>query len=174
MALIAFLRGVNVGGHRTFRPTRVATALRAHDVVSVGTAGTFVVRAPGARPAFRAALGRALPFAATIALCEGRALLRLVAADPFRGEPPGPDLVRFVSVLPRAARRRPALPLAVPAAGDWCVRVLAARGQFVCGVYRRQMRAIGALGALDALFGQPATTRSWRTIEAVARLLEER
>jgi uncharacterized protein (DUF1697 family) len=174
MALIAFLRGVNVGGHRTFRPSLVARALRAYDVVNVGAAGTFVVRAPGSRAAFRAALGRALPFEATIALCEGRALLRLIAEDPFRAEPPRPDVVRFVSVLPRAVRRVPALPVTVPAAGDWCVRVLDARGQFVCGVYRRQMRAIGALGTLDALFGQPATTRSWGTIEAVARLLEER
>jgi hypothetical protein len=42
MALIVFLRGVNVGGHRTFRPTILARELSAYDVVNVGAAGTFV------------------------------------------------------------------------------------------------------------------------------------
>ena len=34
--------GVNVGGHRTFRPTILARELSAYDVVNVGAAGTFV------------------------------------------------------------------------------------------------------------------------------------
>ena len=42
-ALVVFLRGVNVGGHRTFRPSVVAKELRKFDVVNVGAAGTFVV-----------------------------------------------------------------------------------------------------------------------------------
>ena len=55
MALIVFLRGVNVGGHRTFRPSILARELSDYDVVNVGAAGTFVVRKPsGAK--FRSAL----------------------------------------------------------------------------------------------------------------------
>jgi hypothetical protein len=42
MALIVFLRGVNVGGHRTFRPSIVARELNDYDVLNVGAAGTFV------------------------------------------------------------------------------------------------------------------------------------
>ena len=44
MALVVFLRGVNVGGHRTFRPSVLARELGDYDVVNVGAAGTFVVR----------------------------------------------------------------------------------------------------------------------------------
>ncbi len=51
--LVVFLRGVNVGGHRTFRPSRLAQKLRDFDVVNVGAAGTFVVRQPGSREKFR-------------------------------------------------------------------------------------------------------------------------
>ncbi len=47
MALIVFLRGVNVGGHRTFRPSMLARELSDYDVVNVGAAGTFIVRKPG-------------------------------------------------------------------------------------------------------------------------------
>src|SRR5213595_2123968 len=62
MALVVFLRGVNVGGHRTFRPSILARELSDYDVVNVGAAGTFVVRRPGSRAKFRAALLRKLPF----------------------------------------------------------------------------------------------------------------
>ena len=75
MALVALLRGVNVGGHRTFRPSILARELSDYDVVNVGAAGTFVVRKPGPRSKFRTALLRKLPFAAQVVLCEGRDFL---------------------------------------------------------------------------------------------------
>src|SRR4029079_6176876 len=56
MALVAFIRGVNVGGHRRFRPSLLAKELRAYDVVNIGAAGTLVVRKPGSRAKFLAAL----------------------------------------------------------------------------------------------------------------------
>src|ERR1041384_3007413 len=99
MALVVFLRGVNVGGHNTFRPTALARELSAFDVVNVGAAGTFVVRKPGSRAKFKDALLSKLPFQTTIAICEGRDLLRLERENPFGTEPVGPDVVRFVSVL---------------------------------------------------------------------------
>ncbi|MGA7648370.1 MAG: DUF1697 domain-containing protein, partial [Terriglobales bacterium] len=87
MALVVFLRGVNVGGHRTFRPSILARELSGYDVVNVGAAGTFVVRKPirnpGSRAKFRAALLRKLPFEAEIVLCEGRDLMRLEMENPF-------------------------------------------------------------------------------------------
>jgi hypothetical protein len=71
MALVVFLRGVNVGGHRTFRPSILARELSGYDVLNVGAAGTFVVREPGSRAKFRSALLRKLPFEAEI-LLDGR------------------------------------------------------------------------------------------------------
>ena len=170
--LVVFLRGVNVGGHRTFRPSILAKELSGHDVVNVGAAGTFVVRNPGSRSAFRAALLRKLPFDAEVALCDGGDLVRLVTEDPFASEPSGADIVRFVSILSRASRTRPSLPLALPPDGDWLLRIIDVRDRFVLGLYRRQMKAIGLLGRIDGLFGVPATTRNWNTIQAVARILK--
>ena len=56
MALVVFLRGVNVGGHKRLRPSILAKELSHYDVVNVGAAGTFVVRKPGSRAKFRAEL----------------------------------------------------------------------------------------------------------------------
>src|SRR6266511_5488862 len=104
MALVVFLRGVNVGGHRTFRPSILARELSDYDVVNVGAAGTFVVRKPPSRAKFRAALLRKLPFEAEVVLCDGRDLIRLETENPFGTEPSRPDVVRFVSNI-RTSRR---------------------------------------------------------------------
>lgn len=173
MALVVFLRGVNVGGHRTFRPSVLAQKLRAHDVVNVGAAGTFVVRQPGPQATFRAALRRHLPFDAVVVVCEGRDLVRLVRQDPFAAEPARPDRVHFVSILSKAGRARTAVPITLPPRGKWFLRVIAARHRFVLGVYRRHMKTIGYLGQLDEVFGSPATTRSWSTIVAIVRILKD-
>src|SRR5258708_10092332 len=77
MALIVFFRGINVGGHRAFRPSVLAKELGIYDAVNVGAAGTLVVRKPGLRAKFLAELRRKLPFEATIAFCDGSDLIRL-------------------------------------------------------------------------------------------------
>jgi uncharacterized protein (DUF1697 family) len=174
MALIAFLRGVNVGGNRTFRPSILARELSDYDVVSVGAAGTFVVRKPGSPAKFRSVLLRKLPFVTDIVLCEGRDLLRLETENPFAAEPQRPEIVRFVSILAKSGGVVAPLPVAFPSDGAWLVRVLASRGQFVFGMYRRHMRTIGYLAQIDKLYGVPATTRNWNTIMAIVRILRER
>ncbi len=62
VALVVLLRGVNVGGHRTFRPAALARQLKHLDAVNIGAAGTFVIRRPVTRAQLRAELARRLPF----------------------------------------------------------------------------------------------------------------
>jgi uncharacterized protein (DUF1697 family) len=174
MALVVFLRGVNVGGHRRFRPSILANELRAYDVVNVGAAGTFVVRKPGSRARFRAALLRKLPFRAEIAFCEGRDLLRVETENPFGAEPPRSGVVRFVTILSKAGRIQPALPITLPPRGRWLVRVIGAQHRFLFGLYRRHMKTIGYLGRIDKLVDVPVTTRNWNTIVAILQVLKDR
>lgn len=172
MALIVFLRGVNIGGHRVFRPSILAQKLSRYDVVNVGAAGTLIVRKPGSRAKFRATLLRHLPFEAEVVFCDSRDLMRLETENPFGAEASRTDIVRFVSILSRAGGLRASLPVAFPPDGEWFVRVIAAEKQFVFGVYRRHMKTIGYLGKIDKLFGVPATTRNWNTILAITRILK--
>ena len=174
MALIVFLRGVNVGGHKTFRPSILARELSDYDVVNVGAAGTFVVRKPGLQAKFRAELLRRLPFETEVAICDGRDLIRLEVENPFGNEPSRPDVVRFVSVLLKAGRTMPSFPIILPPEGQWLLCVIAAEKRFVFGMYRRQMRTIGYLGQIDKLVGVPVTTRNWNTIVAIVRILKNR
>src|ERR1700746_1835304 len=77
MALIVFFRGINVGGHRTLRPTLLAKELAAYDVVNVGAAGMLVVAKLGTQAGFVAELRRKLPFDAVVASCDRSELVRL-------------------------------------------------------------------------------------------------
>ncbi|MGA9837295.1 MAG: DUF1697 domain-containing protein [Gemmatimonadaceae bacterium] len=171
MALVVLLRGVNVGGHRSFRPTTLAEQLKHLDAVSIGAAGTFVIRQPVTQAQLRAEVARRLPFDAEIMICQGREIIRLMSLNHFADQPLRPDVVRFVSVLSKRPRPAPRTPLSLPSSGRWLLKVLARDNRFVFGVYRRHMKAIGYLGTLDRLFGVPVTTRNWNTITAIARVL---
>lgn len=173
MALVVLLRGVNVGGHRSLRPTTLARQLTHLDAVNIGAAGTFVIRQPVTRARLRAELASRLPFDAQITICHGREIVRLVSDDQFADQPARPDIVRFVSVLSRSPRSAPSIPMTVPSSGPWLLKILARDNRFVFGVYRRHMKVIGYLGMLDRLFGVPVTTRNWNTMTAIARVLSE-
>lgn len=172
MALVVLLRGVNVGGHRTFRPTVLAKELAGLDIVNIGAAGSFVIRQSVTHARVRAELARRLPFDAEVIICGGRDILALMSGSHFAGQPVRPDIVRFVSILSRSPRSTSSLPVSLPASGGWLLKILAREHRFVFGVYRRQMKAIGYLGEIDRLFGVPTTTRNWNTITAIAKVLE--
>ena len=170
MALVVFLRGVNVGGHRKMRPTVLAQALRRLDVVTIGAAGTFVVRKAVARAELRAAIAGQMPFEVELAICSGGEVLRLVAGDPFAGHAAGRDVVPFVGVMARKPSSL-SLPSQLPTEGEWGLKILRREGPFVLGLYRRQMKALAHLGQLEKACGVPLTIRNWNTILAVERVL---
>ena len=172
MALVVLLRGLNVGGHRRFRPASLAQQLRHLDAVNIGAAGTFVIRKRVGRKLLHAEVERRLPFAADIVICEGAEIVRLLSRRFVTPTSTNAGVVRFVSVLPRAPRASPRLPVKFPGRGRWLVHVLAREGRFVVGMYRRDMKVIGYLGALDRLFGVPLTTRNWNTLTAIAEVLK--
>jgi len=172
VALVVLLRGVNVGGHRTFRPAVLAAELQHLRAVNIGAAGTFVIRAPVGRAELRAEIARRLPFDAEIVICAGRDVLRLLSQPVFPVMPSGREVVRFVSVLAASPRAMPVLPMKFPASGPWLLQILARERRFILGLYRRQMKAIGYLGTLDRIFGVPVTTRNWNTITAIGKVLD--
>jgi uncharacterized protein (DUF1697 family) len=171
VALVVLLRGVNVGGHRTFRPSTLAKELEHLDAVNIGAAGTFVIRKPISRAELRAEFERRLPFDAQIAICQGREIVNLMSHDFFSSHSARPGIVRFVSVLCQAPRSAPSPPMSLPSSSKWLVKVLARKNQFVVGLYRRHLKAIGHIGALDRVFGVPVTTRNWNTMTAIVKVL---
>jgi uncharacterized protein (DUF1697 family) len=121
----------------------------------------------------RAEVARKLPFAAEIVICQGRDIASLISKNPFEGHSVRPGVVRFVSVLSRRPRLTPPTPVRFPSSGPWLMKLLTRRNRFVIGMYRRHMKVIGFLGALDRIYGVSVTTRNWNTIAAIARVLRK-
>ena len=172
MALVVFLKGVNVGGHRTFRLSTLAKRLKRFGAINIGAAGTFIINKSVGQVLLRKAIRRLTPFDVAIIICNGREILELVSQDPFAGQRSSKrDIVQFVGV--QAKRQQPmcAPPFTIPTTGRWCVRVLALYKRFIIGKHRREMRAISHLGKLEKLVGGTITTRSWTTILTLADLL---
>jgi uncharacterized protein (DUF1697 family) len=170
MASVAFLRGVNVGGHRTFQPSALAKELAGLDAVNVGAAGTLVIRKKIGQGALRNEIQQRLPFEAQLMICTGRELLDLAWEDTA---PEEPAARRFVSVLARRPRELPPLPLEQPAGAEWQVKVVGVAGKFALSLWRRLgKRLLYPNGVVEKKLGVPATTRGWDTIAAVRAILE--
>lgn len=175
MSSVILLRGINVGGANRCRPAQIAKELAKFDVVNIGAVGTFVVRKEVSESTLRSAIAKKLPFKCEIMICPARDLVKLTSKDPFSGQPSGPDITRFVSTSARSFRLPLPfpVPLNLPSADNWLLRIIAIQGRFVLGLYRREMKAIGYLGKVEKLLGVPGTVRNWNTIEKVAKILRD-
>jgi uncharacterized protein (DUF1697 family) len=173
MALVVFLRGVNVGGHKTFRPSALAKELTDFDVVNVGAAGTYVVRKAVSQKVLRAELSRRLPFEAEFMICTARDLTGLEWPDSYPAKSSADEMERFISVLASRPRKLPALPLSRPDDDDtWQVRVVCLTGKFALSLLRRVgQRLIYPNEVVEKSLGVPATTRNWRTVCTICDIL---
>src|SRR5213592_2756617 len=173
MHWVVFLRAVNVGRANRCQPAAIAKQLAKFGVVNIGAVGTFVVREDVSESTLRAAFARKLPFKCEIMICPARDIIKLTSKNPFARQPSGENITRFVNVLSKRLPARPALPLSLPSDKGWLLKIIAIQYRFVLGLYRRQMKAISYLGKIEKLLGVAATTRSWNTIQKVAKILKQ-
>ncbi len=172
MAAVVFMRGVNVGGHQAFRPSVLAARLAELRVISIGAAGTFVVRADATAAEIRQGFEAELSVETRLMICRARDLSALVEADPFDGRELEKTARPFISVVERRPRTLPALPLRVPEGRDWQVEVASVRGNFVATLMRRlARRLLYPNEVVERHLGVAATTRGWPTILKVHRAL---
>jgi len=178
MAWVVFLRAINVGGGNLCKPAQLAKSLRPLDIVNIGAVGTFGVRNDVAestiRKKFAAQLAKSFRIKCEIMIVPARDLIKVASNDPFRGEQTGPEITRFMSVLHKRPRKVPLLPLCLPSPDDYLLKIVSIQRQFVIGFYRREMKAIGYLGKIEKILGEPGTVRSWNTIEKIMKILEEK
>lgn len=160
-----------MGGDQTFQPGKLAQALSDFAVVSVGAAGTFVVRKNVNQLKLRAEIWRRLPFKPELMICPARDVLALADSKPFCDAPTGKDVGRFLSVMQKAPRPLPRIPLEQPAGGPWKVRIIAVSGRFALSLRRPGRKNIYPNAAVEKLFGVSATTRNWNTIETICQIL---
>jgi uncharacterized protein (DUF1697 family) len=172
VASVVFLRGINVGGANLCKPAQIAKQLKKFDIVNIGAVGTFVVKENVAESTLRTAIAKKLPFKCEIMIVPAKTVVDLAKKNPFARQPSGPNIARFASVLHKRPKKFPPLPFCLPSSGEWLLKIVAIRGRFVLGIYRREMKAIGYLGKIEKIFGV-GTVRNWNTILKVLKTLHE-
>src|SRR5438552_5780560 len=123
MRRVVFLRAVNVGKANRCQPAQIAKELAKFGFVNIGAVGTFVVREDVSKSVLRNAIAKKLPFKCGIMICPARDIINLTSKDPFAGQPSGPHITRFVNILSKQLLSPPPLPLNLPSADDWLLKI---------------------------------------------------
>jgi hypothetical protein len=172
MAHVVFLRAANVGGKNVFRPTQLVAALSHLDVVNIGAAGTFVVRAKTTVTEIRREIFRALPFEPIMVVRPAKDIVALVKSDPFRGVKFTKDMRGWVAALEGAPKKRPTFPIIAPAQGAWSVRFESVSGPFALGLWQRQPGGFHfPANLVESAIGVSSTTRWYETFEKIAKVI---
>ncbi len=172
----AFLRGINVGGHRKIRMADLRSALEARgyaDVKTVLASGNIRLQAKNTDASqLRTALERLLKeefgYDVPVIVRSIADLQHLVQADPFKGVVKTPQTRLYVTFLPET-ETRPEL-LQDNLASESFSIVHATSGE-VCSVLTLSPKygTIEFMACLESLHGPHITTRTWKT---VTRLLD--
>lgn len=170
MAIVIFFRAVNVGGHQTFQPSRLAKALASYDVVSIGAAGTFVAKGRATELQLRKAIAKALTFTPEFMMVDGVEIQSLFKTKGLERADAG--IGKFLTVMSRPLTTKPRLPICAPDADDWQVRIVAVKG--VCALSLRRTggkRQLYPNEIIEKTFKVSATTRNWATLEKICDVL---
>ena len=173
-ATVAFLRGINVGGHKKISMAALKEAFESlgfKNVMTVLASGNVVFEAPGHDRALAdtiaARLEKAFGFPAKVVLRAVRELRAIIASDPFKGAPSGPDIKLYVTFLAEKKAGRPARLPPKPSEGFRLIRVTPGE---VFSVIRISTDAgtPDLMAFLESAFGREVTTRNWQTVLKLA------
>ena len=174
----AFLRGINVGGHRAMSMKPLARAFESLGFKEVRTllaSGNVLFSAPPASR--RVSLVRKIEekleetFGSEISviLRSVEELQTLVDLDPFQRIRVTPRTRLFVTFLPEKPRTRLKIPYLSP---DKSFRILRLTDGEVCSVLTlgpQWSRNLRQMDILEKEFGKKITTRSWSTVLRLLR-----
>jgi len=166
---VAFLRGVMPMNAKMPDLKRAFEAAGFQDVKTVLSSGNVVFSAPStatsalerkAEAAMTKHLGRS--FMTQVRSVD--ALRALLASDPYAAFRLKPGSKRVVTFL----RAKPKAKLALPVEREGA-RILAIRGTEAFSVYVRGPRTPVFMVLIEKTFGKDVTTRTWETVEKVAK-----
>lgn len=165
----AFLRGVTPMNARMPELRKAFEAAGFVDVRTVLSSGNVIFGTPAApesqlerraEAAIERHLGKAFP---TIVRTMD-ALRRMLASDPYAGLRARRGEKRVVTFLRRKPRAPPKLPIEVDGA-----RILRVHGREVFTAYVPSPRGAAFMVLIERTFGSDVTTRTWETVQKVAR-----
>lgn len=174
MGWTVFLRGVNVGGSKRYTPSQLPDELETLDATNIGAAGTYVIRGTDDPGVVQDLVQEALPFETEILIQPGDQILDLLEEDPLDLERLPDGTKAYLTVLSQAPAQGAEMPLDRPEGEGWQLRLVEIRGDVILSLRRPEKPGRWYPNSVvEDVFGTPATTRGWSTVERIGRVLRE-
>jgi uncharacterized protein (DUF1697 family) len=178
ISYVAFLRGINVGGNTLIKMTDLKTAFESiglKNVVSVLTSGNVVFEAISSAPTvlkrqIEEMLATRFGVPVVAILRTASQISKLIKSNPFQGRKLSPQIKLQVTFLAKENKTSAKFPIALPAKEFQIVQVSSGE---ICSVVdlSTNARTPELMKVLEKQFGKGVTTRTWNTIEKVAKVL---
>src|SRR6478672_283678 len=131
------------------------------------------VNVGGANRCQPALIAKELAFKCEIMICPAKEIVDLTKENPLKGET-GNDIDAHVTILAKRPTKLPKLPIYAPSKGKWEIRISRVVETAVLSLRRRvEGGRLYPNQIVEKLCGIPATTRTWNTIEKVAKTLRD-
>jgi uncharacterized protein (DUF1697 family) len=172
----AFLRGINVGGHKIIKMEELKKTFEALGFENVKTllaSGNVLFAAPSASESTLAKkvekkLETAFGHEIGVLIRKIEGLQRLAEANPFAGIKITPQTRLYVTFLSEKTKSSLKIPYA---SSDGNFKIIRATGSEVCSVatLSPNSRTVDLMSILEKEFGRKVTTRNWNTIEKILK-----
>ncbi len=174
---VAFLRGINVGGHRLVKMTEVARLFASLGLDNVRTyiaSGNvlFETAEPDAAAVTRRieeGLSLALGFEVIVIVRTIERIAELVGLDPFKNVEVKENVRLYVTFLAEQSKSGLKLPYESPQ-GEFRVLQKTDREVYSVLLLSPTARSTDGMAFIEKEFGKASTTRNWNTIKKIAAL----
>lgn len=174
---VAFLRGINVGGHKPIKMTHLSELFTSFGLKNVKTyiaSGNVLFETPETDPKavtelIEEGLRNSLGYEIRVILRTMSELADLVSSGPFKDVPQPENVRLYVTFFAKEPNSALTLPYESPQ-GDFRVLKKTNREVFTA-VYLSQMsRSVDGMTFVEKEFGKDSTTRNWNTVKKVVTL----
>jgi uncharacterized protein (DUF1697 family) len=179
MNYVAFLRGINVGGHKTVPMEKLKKAfesLRFKNVQTLLASGNIVFEAPltstaGLEKKIEKMLMSVFGHEISVLVRTIEELNRLNESQPFKEIDVTPQTRLYVTFLLEKVKSSLIIPYVSP---DKNFRILHASAREVCSalLLSPTSRTVDLMGIIEKEFGHNVTTRNWNTITRILKTQE--
>lgn len=179
MKYIAFLRGINVGGHKKVKMEELKKTFEALGFENVKTllaSGNVIFSAPPENEStlvqkIEKKLETAFGHEIGVLIRKIETLQKLAEANPFAGIEVTPQTRLYVTFLAEKSSSSLKIPYETP---DRNFIILSATGSEVCSVLTLSpdSRTVDLMSILEKEFGRKITTRNWNTIQKIIKASE--
>ena len=174
---VAFLRGINVGGHHKVPMAElrgVMAAMKFEQVETLLNSGNVIFSAPEKdvdtlEGEIAARLETEFGFQVPVLVRKGEEILQFYLRDPFQKIEATPDSRFYVSFL-KLHPQEIELPWI---SEDQSFEIFEIQNRIVCSVLRLpETGTTKGMESLEKIFGRNITTRNWNTLERIAAKLK--